>query len=123
MKIVYASRTGNVQKLIDRLGVDAVKITNGTEKVDGDYVLITYTDEVGIIPKAVEKLIDANKDGLKAAAVSGNSERHPDSFCGAADKLSEKDGDETVENSVKACYNRQKRQGNSYLYRQITGKC
>lgn len=94
MKIVYASRTGNVQKLIDRLGVDAVKITNGTEKVDGDYVLITYTDEVGIIPKAVEKLIDANKDG-----------------------------DETVENSVKACYNRQKRQGNSYLYRQITGKC
>ena len=46
MKIVYASRTGNVQKLIDRLGVDAVKITNGTEKVDGDYVLITYTDTV-----------------------------------------------------------------------------
>ena len=113
MNIVYTSRTGNVQKLIDRLGIDAVKITDGTEKVDNDYILITYTDGVGIIPKTVEKFIEANKNGLKAAFVSGNSERHPDSFCGAADKLAEKygveiitrfekDGDESVENAVKA---------------------
>ena len=88
MKIVYASRTGNVQKLIDRFGA-------------------------GIIPKIVEKFVDNNKEGLKAAAVSGNSERHPNAFCGAADKLAEKygieiiarfekDGDESVENAIKA---------------------
>ncbi len=113
MKIVYASRTGNVQKLIDRLGVEAVKITNGDEKVEGDYLLITYTDGAGIIPKTVEQFIAANREGLKAAAVSGNSERHPDTFCGAAEKLEvkygvkiiakfEKDGYESVDQAIKA---------------------
>ena len=71
MKVVYASRTGNVQKLIDRLGLEATKIEDGTEKVEGEYLLITYTDGEGLI----------------AAAVSGNSERHPVTFCDAADKL------------------------------------
>ena len=47
MKVVYASRTGNVQKLIDRLGLEATKIEDGTEKVEGEYLLITYTDGDG----------------------------------------------------------------------------
>lgn len=113
MKIVYASRTGNVQKLIDRLKIEAVKITNGNEIVDGDYILVTYTDGAGIIPKAVETFLDGNREGLKAAAVSGNSERHPDTFCGAAEKLEEKygtkiiakfekDGDDSVDEAIKA---------------------
>lgn len=96
MKVVYASRTGNVQKLIDRLGIEATKIENGSEKVDGDYLLITYTDGKGIIPPAVDKFIAANKDGLKAAAVSGNKERHPDTYVGAADELKAKYGVEIV---------------------------
>ena len=87
MKLVYASRTGNVQKLIDRLGIEATKIEDGSEKVDGEYLLITYTDGNGIIPEVVEKFIEGNRDGLIAAAVSGNSERHPDTFCDAADRL------------------------------------
>ncbi|MBQ8133400.1 MAG: class Ib ribonucleoside-diphosphate reductase assembly flavoprotein NrdI, partial [Clostridia bacterium] len=56
--------------------------------------------------------IAANREGLKAAAVSGNSERHPDTFCGAAEKLEEKygvkiiakfekDGNEAVEQAIK----------------------
>lgn len=81
-----------MQKLIDRLGVEAVKITTGEETVNGDYVLITYTDGAGIIPKTVEQFLDGNKEGLKAAAVSGNSERHPDTFWGAAEKPTEKYG-------------------------------
>ena len=36
MKVVYASRTGNVQKLIDRLGLEATKIEDCTEKVEGE---------------------------------------------------------------------------------------
>ncbi|MBQ9066420.1 MAG: class Ib ribonucleoside-diphosphate reductase assembly flavoprotein NrdI [Clostridia bacterium] len=92
MKLIYASRTGNVQKLIDRLGVDALKIVKGDEKVEGEYLLVTYTDGKGIIPKAVDQFIANNPDGLKAAAVSGNQERHPDTFCGAAEKLEEKYG-------------------------------
>ena len=113
MKLVYASRTGNVEKLVRRLGVDAVKIAKGDETVDGEYVLVTYTDGAGIIPPAVEKFLNANRDGFKAAAVSGNSEKHPKTFCDAADKLAEKygvkilarfekDGDADAEAAIRA---------------------
>lgn len=113
MKLVYASRTRNVETLIERLGIDAIKIKTGSETVDGDYVLVTYTDGIGIIPPAVEKFIEGNKAGLKAAAVSGNRDKHPDSFCGAADRIAEKycvpilarfhrEGDDTVDAAIMA---------------------
>lgn len=114
MKLVYASRTGNVQKLTDRISVtDTLKIESGEESVKEDYILITYTDGAGIIPPAVEKFLDANHENCKGVAVSGNSERHPDTFCFAADKIAEKyglpilvkfekDGDASVEEIIKA---------------------
>ena len=92
MKVVYASRTGNVQRMIERMGLEATKIETGEETVEGDYLLITYTDGKGIIPPVVVKFSEKNKSGLKAAAVSGNKVRHPDEFCAAADKLEEKYG-------------------------------
>lgn len=108
MQLVYASRTGNVEKLISRLGISALKIESGEEKVSGDYVLVTYTDGAGILPPTVEKFIEENKGGLKAAAVSGNSQRHPDTFCKVADKYGcdviarfETDGDASVEEAIK----------------------
>ena len=87
MKLYYASRTGNVQKLIDRMGIEASKIIDGNEIASEDFVVITYTDGEGIIPPNVKKFLDQNRDKLKGAAVSGNSERHPDTFCTAADKI------------------------------------
>ena len=63
MQLVYASRTGNVEKLISRLGISALKIESGEEKVSGDYVLVTYTDGAGILPPTVEKFIEENKGG------------------------------------------------------------
>lgn len=112
MKVVYASRTGNVQKLIDRLGVEALKIVDGSEKMDGEYILITYTDGDGIIPAIVDKFIENNREGFKLAAVSGNMERHPHTFCYAAGKLEEKygvkiliqfdkEGDKAVDKAIK----------------------
>lgn len=112
MQLVYASRTGNVEKLISRLGISALKIESGEEKVSGDYVLVTYTDGAGILPPTVEKFIEENKGGLKAAEVSGNSQRHPDTFCKVADILADKygcdviarfetDGDASVEEAIK----------------------
>lgn len=114
MMLVYVSRTGNIQKLTDRiLAADALKITSGEEAVKEDFILITYTDGAGIIPPAVEKFLDANHESCKGVAVSGNSERHPDTFCFAADKIAEKyglpilvkfekDGDASVEEIIKA---------------------
>lgn len=117
MKLVYASRTGNVQKLIDRISAeDTLKIASGEESVKEDYILVTYTDGVGIIPPAVEKFLDANHANCKGVAVSGNSERHPNTFCFAADKIAEKynlpiiakfekDGNASAEAAVKAALN------------------
>lgn len=114
MKLVYASRTGNIQKLTDRVSAaDTLRIASGEEAVKEDYILITYTDGVGIIPPVVEKFLDANHESCKGVAVSGNSERHPNTFCFAADKIAEKyglpvlvkfekDGDASVEAVIKA---------------------
>lgn len=33
MKYIYASRTGNVEKLIQSLGLEAKKLADGTEKL------------------------------------------------------------------------------------------
>lgn len=89
MTIVFASRTGNVQKLINKLNItDAVKINDGTEKVNGDYILFTYTTGRGETPKPVADFI-ANNPGIKAVVGSGNSVRHPDTFNFAAKNISE----------------------------------
>ena len=89
MKVVYASRTGNVQRFVMKLGrnVDSRRIYDGTEAVNEDYLLITFTDGKGMIPKAVETFIRGNLSHFKAAAVSGNQLRFPDSFCGAVDDV------------------------------------
>ncbi|MCR4617632.1 MAG: class Ib ribonucleoside-diphosphate reductase assembly flavoprotein NrdI [Lachnospiraceae bacterium] len=89
MKFVYASRNGHVEGIVNRLDLqEAMKIKDGSEKIDGDFVLFTYTDGQGIIPKIVENFLAENK-GIKAVVGSGNVERHPDTFNFAADKIAE----------------------------------
>ena len=40
MKIVYASRMGKVEKLVNALSEDAFKIENGNQTINEDYVII-----------------------------------------------------------------------------------
>ncbi len=90
MKIAYASRMGHVEGIVNKLGIkDALFIADGTEKIDGEYVLFTYTDGKGIIPGIVEAFL-SNNPGVKAVVGSGNKEKHPDTFNFAADKIAEK---------------------------------
>lgn len=91
MKYVFASRTGNVQSLIDKLGVEAEQIVDGSEKVDGDYVLFTYTDGAGDVPYEVEEFLKGNADHLKGVVASGNK-AHGDNFAKAGDKIAEEYG-------------------------------
>lgn len=89
MKIAYASRMGHVEGIIKRLGItDALKIEDGTEKIDGEYVIFTYSDGKGIIPKIVESFLQSNP-GVKAVVGSGSMARHADTFNFAAVKISE----------------------------------
>lgn len=89
MKIVYASRTGNVQSFIDKLGIDDVmQIENGTETVDEKYVLVTFTDGYGEVPEEVMDFLQSNADKLVAVAASGDT-GYGEAYCLAADVISE----------------------------------
>lgn len=88
MKIVYASRTGNVDTLIQSLNIeDAFKIEMGTESLDEEYILFTYTDGYGDIPSEVDNFI-ANNNKIKAVIASGDS-GYGEAFCGSGDKIAE----------------------------------
>ena len=90
MKIVYASRMGHVEGIINRLGItDAIKINDGTERIDGDYVLFTYNDGHGDIPKIVEAFLSVN-DAPKAVAGSGSQQYHADTFNFATQKIADR---------------------------------
>ncbi len=90
MRIVYASRKGHVEGIVNRLGItDAFKIVDGTEKVEGDYVLFTYNDGHGDIPAIVESFIQ-NNPGVKAVVGSGSQQFHADTFNFAAQKIADR---------------------------------
>ena len=89
IKVAYASKTGHVQKVVDQLGLtDALKIVDGTEKLDGEYVIFTYTTGKGKTPKPVEAFLAANP-GVKAVVGSGSTAKsHIETFNFAAENIS-----------------------------------
>lgn len=89
MKIVYASRTGNIDTLMQTLNIkDAFKIEMGTESMSDDYILFTYTDGYGDIPSEVDDFISANNQ-IKGVIASGDS-GYGEAFCGSGNKVAEK---------------------------------
>lgn len=113
MKIVYASRTGNVESIINKLGVEALRIEDGSESVSEDYILFTYTDGYGDVPGEVSDFLENNSANIKGVVVSGDTS-YGDAYCGAGDVIAEdysvpvlykveNDGtDEDIENIKKA---------------------
>ena len=85
MKYVYASRQGKTEKLVQSLGLDAVKLEEGTPAMNEDFILFTYTDGKGVVPKMVEEYLKGCGQKLKGVVATGNMERHADTFCWAGD--------------------------------------
>lgn len=92
MDYIYASRSGNVEELVHSLGLNARKIKDGTESVNEPYILFTYTDGHGQVPPAVSSFLERNHEYLKGVIVSGNMQRHGDTFCEAGTIISEQYG-------------------------------
>ena len=88
MNYVYASRTGNVESLIAKLGLDAIRIDDGSESVEGEFILFTYTDGYGDIPMEVDTFLTANFMNLRGVVVSG-SQDYGDAYCKAGDVIAE----------------------------------
>jgi len=70
--VVYASKTGNVARFVQRLGVEALRIQSGTELIKRPALLITYTTGFGQAPVEVLRFVEANRPYLLGVAVSGN---------------------------------------------------
>ncbi len=93
MKIVYASRTGNIEKLIKTLGVsDVLKLETGDEEVDTEFILFTYNDGEGEIPEIVKKFLDNNAFLCTGVFTSGNILKHPYTYNQAAKKIEDEYG-------------------------------
>jgi protein involved in ribonucleotide reduction len=92
MKIVYGSRTGNVETFVGKLGLsNTMLIKNGSETVDEEFVLITYTDGDGELPYEVEEFLGNNANFIRGVAGSGDKD-YGDNFCMAATIVSDQYG-------------------------------
>lgn len=87
MKYVYASRTGNVESIVNSLNLDALYISDGDEKIDEDFILFTYTDGFGDVPYEVECFLKKNGSKLKGVIVSGDIS-YGEAYCMAGDIVS-----------------------------------
>ena len=91
MKVVYASRTGNVETMIGKLGIEAEKIETGDELVDEPFILITYTDGYGEVPFEVTAFLGNNAANLKGVIASGDT-AYGEAFCKSGDVIAEEYG-------------------------------
>jgi protein involved in ribonucleotide reduction len=89
--IIYASRTGNVKRFIDKLDMNT-KAIGDIDVVDEPFVLLTYTDRFGEVPKAVSDFLDKHHEYLVGVSASGNRNWGADLFARSADKVSQKYG-------------------------------
>lgn len=89
MKIAYASRTGNIESIINALGIDdPLCIVSGNEQINEDFIIFTYTDGYGDIPGEVESFLNINSSFVKGVVVSGDM-GYGEAYCQAGDKIAE----------------------------------
>lgn len=91
MLVLYASRTGNVKRFIDKLDMRVEYIKN-VECVNEPYVLITYTDKFGEVPAEVVSFLNKHHEYLIGVSASGNRNWGSQLFARSADVISEKYG-------------------------------
>lgn len=89
MKVVYMSLTGNVSLFVNKLNTtDSLELKTGDEVIDEDFLLITYTPDMGEIPYEVEDFLEIHRDFCKGVAASGDKTYGAD-FTMVADTISE----------------------------------
>lgn len=94
--LVYASRTGNVKSVIEKMltqleDTQVLKITPELT-VSEPYILFTYTDGLGSIPKQVDDFLERNYQLCLGVFASGNRNFGLNHFAGSADKINTKYG-------------------------------
>jgi len=89
MLIVFYSETGNTEEFMEKTGLPSMEIITGTEEIDEDFVIVTPTIADGDVPDVVMDFLEDNSDKVVAVA-AGGSMAWEETYCHAADKISEK---------------------------------
>ena len=87
--IVYASRTGNVKAIVQKLGLPAKELSQ-VSIVDSPFLLFTYTDGLGSVPPSVATFMASYHSLCKGIIVSGNRNFGNAFFGRAGDLLAER---------------------------------
>lgn len=87
MIIVFDSKTGNVLRFIDSLGLPATHIRDIHEPVNEPFILVTYTTGFGNVPPTTLEFLKSNHINLQGVAASGNK-IWGDNFAISADIIS-----------------------------------
>lgn len=72
IQIVFDSKTGNVQRFVDKTPFRNKRKVSTEEYLDEPFVLITYTTGFGEVPKTTEMFLEKNAHLLLGVAASGN---------------------------------------------------
>lgn len=89
MLIVFDSKTGNVRRFVNKLGMpeaEVIEVDSGL-KVSEPFILLTYTTGMGQVPKTTLDFLKTNHINLRAVAASGNR-NWGQSFALCANKIS-----------------------------------
>lgn len=72
MLLIFASRTGNVKRFVNKLGFPSINLSDDPI-INEPYVLLTYTDKFGEVPILVQEFLERTESKyLKGVAASGN---------------------------------------------------
>ena len=91
MLIVYASKTGNVERFVQKLGFSRLRLMSGEEEVAEPCLLLTYTTGFGQVPPEVLRFVEHNRPHIRGVAVSGNR-NWGSNFARAGDVIAERFG-------------------------------
>lgn len=93
MIIVYFSKTGNIERFVNKIKkIDSkIKFINGNKvsKIKENYILLTYTINFGEVPNEVDKFLKNNNKNIKGIVGSGNK-NWGIYYCNAANIISKK---------------------------------
>lgn len=90
MDIIYFSRTKNIERFIKKSKIKSIEGTSNYI-TNNKYILLTYTDKFGEIPKNVEDFLKlkVNQSNLIGVIGSGNK-NWGKSYCNAVTLISQK---------------------------------
>ncbi|AKL84507.1 class Ib ribonucleoside-diphosphate reductase assembly flavoprotein NrdI [Bacillus atrophaeus] len=87
VQIIFDSKTGNVQRFVNKTGFQLICKVNEADYLDTPFVLVTYTTDFGQVPASTQSFLEKNAHLLLGVAASGNKV-WGDNFAKSADTIS-----------------------------------